>query len=257
MGERRSRFDGLLKREPRCIYCKAPATQVEHMPPRGMFRGKGRPKGLEFASCADCNNGTGPADLVASFIAKIDSEAGLDHWGLQENLRLKSAMELRAPGVLEEIFGRGNVQPELTRVNGILRSFVKFRLDGPLVRSHLNAFSAKLGMALYRQHVGQALPLEGMVLSLWFLNGGINSGIVDAALSILPMGDTLKQGEKTVSDQFAYRFNTDQRSILASFSAFHKGLYVLNIAAREPERMELSKWLFFETATLTPPGAFR
>lgn len=256
MGERGIRFGALLKRDQRCIYCADKPTQIEHMPPRGMFKGKARPKGLEFACCAACNKGTASSDLVAAYIAKFDKDAAPDHWGLRENLSHARALNEHAPGVMEELFGGPDREPELLWQNGLLRSFVRFRANGPLVRHHLNTFAAKLGMALYRQHVGQALPLEGKVLSFWFLNGGINQDIVDAATSKLPLGGTLRQGKLHVTDQFAYRYNSDERTVLSAFSAFHQGLYVLNIAAREPDRFALHNWLEHETATLASPGAF-
>jgi hypothetical protein len=45
---------------PNCIYCggEVPAVSIDHVPPRAMFRGRRRPKGLEFASCKGCNEGT-------------------------------------------------------------------------------------------------------------------------------------------------------------------------------------------------------
>jgi hypothetical protein len=71
MGEastRRRAHDALLQAHPWCIYCGAPADSVEHMPPIIMFRGRQRPKGLEFPSCLACNNGTSHSDLVASLL---------------------------------------------------------------------------------------------------------------------------------------------------------------------------------------------
>src|SRR5215207_7510358 len=57
---------------PNCVYCGGltAATTVDHMPPRAMFYYKLRPKGLEFASCEACNQGTKHADLVASLMAR-------------------------------------------------------------------------------------------------------------------------------------------------------------------------------------------
>jgi hypothetical protein len=54
--------------DPLCIYCGGVvrATTIDHMPPRIMFYGKRHPKGLEFASCQKCNEGTKYAGLVAA-----------------------------------------------------------------------------------------------------------------------------------------------------------------------------------------------
>ena len=64
----------ILAGEPRCIYCDAAPSQLEHMPPKAMFRGRVRPSGMEFAACQSCNNGTSAADLVASFVARISPD---------------------------------------------------------------------------------------------------------------------------------------------------------------------------------------
>jgi hypothetical protein len=51
------------------------AQSVDHVPPRAMFRGRRRPKGLEFASCKNCNEGTGRADLVAALLSRVAPDA--------------------------------------------------------------------------------------------------------------------------------------------------------------------------------------
>jgi hypothetical protein len=83
-------------------------------------------------------------------------------------------------------------------------------------------FGAKLAMALYREHVGTALPLDGAVWCQFALNAGMTQGHVEARLKILPLQETLKQGSKKVDDQFVY--NCDGRSTLGAVTQFHRGL---------------------------------
>jgi hypothetical protein len=94
----------LCKSEPRCVYCASPPATVEHMPPIGCFKFRRRPKGMEFASCKRCNEGTRGADLVASFFCRL-SRAG-DMSIVDEAVARKRKMRQLAPGVLEELFGR-------------------------------------------------------------------------------------------------------------------------------------------------------
>jgi hypothetical protein len=72
------------------------------MPPVMMFRGKHRPKGLEFPSCKACNHGTSKSDLVASLLGRVwpDASTELEH---KEFKKLLSAIRNNVPGLLEEM----------------------------------------------------------------------------------------------------------------------------------------------------------
>ncbi len=85
----------IMATEARCIYCAAPHTTVEHMPPISMFRGRIRPYGLMFAGCAACNNGTGAADLVAGFIARLSPRYDQDGWKIEEAKGRAGMLEAR------------------------------------------------------------------------------------------------------------------------------------------------------------------
>jgi methylthioribose-1-phosphate isomerase len=49
-------------------------------------------------------------------------------------------------------------------------------------------------MALYREHVGKPLPLDGAVFSMWFLNAGLAQRSAEEMLRFLPDSGTLRQG---------------------------------------------------------------
>jgi len=83
LGEARARRRAhaqLLSSSPWCIYCggSQPADTIEHMPPVMMFIRKQRPKGLEFPSCRECNNGTSKSDLVASLLGRLSVHPSAD-----------------------------------------------------------------------------------------------------------------------------------------------------------------------------------
>ena len=90
MGEaarkRRAHRDKLVS-YPHCIYCGATAETIEHMPPTVIFRRKDRPKGLEFPSCKQCNNGTSHSDLVAATLGRAYPPDPNDHQGHPQPLR--------------------------------------------------------------------------------------------------------------------------------------------------------------------------
>jgi hypothetical protein len=222
MGEAKARSrsrKSILAAESRCVYCAGEPTTLEHMPPRSMFRRSRRPSGLEFANCATCNGGTSGADVVGSFFARMGPDDDAEHWQVQDILNLRASLERRAPGVAHEIFREEKSKQVLRRsAGGILLPAVEIHADGPLLRSYMAVFASKLGMAFYREHVGQPLPLEGAVYSHWYLNAGLGQDAADAMLRKLPLGAGLRQGKFQVHDQFAYRFNCDNRTILAALA---------------------------------------
>jgi hypothetical protein len=67
----------ILEKHSWCIYCggASRADTIEHMPPISMFNGRQRPKGLEFPTCRECNNGTSLSDTVASLLARAYPDA--------------------------------------------------------------------------------------------------------------------------------------------------------------------------------------
>jgi hypothetical protein len=107
--------------------------------------------------------------------------------------------------------------------------------DGPLLKTYLTAFGAKIGMALYREYIGTPLPLTGGVLTTSFLNFGLAQKTADIILTIAPQFGTLTQGRFQVPEQFAYRYNTDGKSVVFALIRFHSGLHIVIFATSMPE----------------------
>lgn len=240
MGEakRKSRSrSAIMAAEPRCIYCPAPPASVEHMPPVSMFRDRQRLSGLEFACCENCNAGTKAADAIAGFMAFIARPGTEKDWHTGQIMRLLSAVDQLAPGLRAELTegrSRGGEKWIYTS-SGILRKGYSANGSGPILKHHLDIFSAKLGMALYREHVGEPLPLHGRAYSRWFLNSGLTDETARSFFSILPTHETLQMGQRVATEQFAYRFNCDGKSILAALVGFHSNLHVLTVTTSEPD----------------------
>jgi hypothetical protein len=185
----------VLANESRCIYCANPPATLEHMPPRSMFLSKSRPSGFEFAACRACNEATSPADLVASFFARLNNSYGGDRRLTIEARERRDRVAASAPGVLEELFRPDKRKPVWSRNAGpVATPLLQIKVDGPATRAYLTVFAAKLGMAFYREHVGDALPLTGGVHVNWFLNAGLAQATAEDILRILPTPGTLRQG---------------------------------------------------------------
>jgi hypothetical protein len=112
MGEaklKRRSHAAVLSGQPACIYCGGAnvAATIEHMPPISVFRGRQRPKGLEFPACQACNHGTGRSDLVGALLARVWPDAGSEIQRA-DIVKLLRAVANNVPGLLEEMdVGRG------------------------------------------------------------------------------------------------------------------------------------------------------
>ncbi|WP_379878739.1 hypothetical protein [Lacibacterium aquatile] len=237
MGEARqkSRRRGeILNEETRCIYCEAAPDTIEHMPPTTFFENRHRLSGFEFASCQACNNGTKAADVVASFLLRLNPNGPSDLEAREGKALLGSAEDL-APGFCREITRLQRLRPHVwgRRPSGVLERRVEIALDGPILRRHMEVFSAKLGMALYREYVKAPLPPEGGVFTHWL--SGIPQNVADAHFRILPNFDQLRQGKQVSGDQFRLRYNTDERTIVGAMVGFRSNLHISLFAVASPE----------------------
>ncbi len=247
----------ILAGASRCIYCPTKAVTskltIEHMPPRGMFRKKDRPKGFEFASCANCNEGTSAADSAVAFFARIDQLGGdvLD-WKVQESVKyLKSAND-GAPGFVNEILGDQNARDAFLRTPGGVLIDVVETHTGPISQALLHVFGAKLGMAMFHEHIGKPLPLAGGVHTMWFLNSGLSEETANGILNILPGLMTINMGQKSASGQFDYRYNSDEKTIVASLAHFHSNIHFFTIAMEDPDKFRFPRPMPF--AAFIRPG---
>lgn len=239
-----------------CIYCGGAADTVEHMPPRIMFRGKQRPKGLEFPSCRPCNNGTSPSDLVASLIGRMspDPETQIDRDDVDKLLR---SVHANVPGLLDEMrMGRGGQKLALRGLpvdpdSGTLRA------NGPLLTMHMKVFGAKIGFALHAEAFGAPVPTEGGAMPIWYSNHqALRGELPQELLNFLPEGQTLRQGKKEVSEQFKYSWAiTRERGNGLFFAAFRKAFAVAAITALDRSffsQEKFPKWQVFAPGDLKP-----
>lgn len=223
----------------RCVYCPDPLNNanysLEHMPPKGMFRESRRHKGLEFGSCKSCNEGTKAADAAVAFFARID-QLGDDvmHWKVQEAVKFLKSADHGAPGFSNELFEERRNRDVLKRTTGGVLVPLSEIHTGPIGQSLLNVFAAKLGMAIYREHVGEPLPPTGGVQGMWFLNAGLGEQTAAKFLNFLPVFETLEMGKQSASGQFGYRYNSDDKSIVAALTHFQGNVHFFTIAMAEP-----------------------
>ena len=126
-----------------------------------------------------------------------------------------------------------------------------------MLQAYLLIFGAKLAMALHREHVGRALPLDGAAWCQFRLNGSMTQAHLDTLIDRLPGYETLRQGSKHVADQFAYRYNTDERTTVAAVVQFHRGLWFIAFASSDQRMVGLfgnPPFLALPASAIVRPG---
>ncbi|MCA0373907.1 MAG: hypothetical protein LCH83_13775 [Proteobacteria bacterium] len=210
MGEaskKHKRHKDILLNAKGCIYCagKNEATQIDHMPPRAMFRLSQRPKGLEFPSCSKCNQGTSKLDLAAALMARtfpgIASKSEDTEWS-----RLMAEINRAIPGLLQEMWVPPSQMREMLWREGIFdENLAGFKADGPILSAHMQAFAAKVGFALHYEATGNYVPKEGRVQVRWFTSTEfMNESLPLELITNLGKTEILKQGKITSEFDFEY-----------------------------------------------------
>ena len=225
----------VLADDPRCIYCLSPSKNWEHMPPKTMFKDRLRISGMEFGCCDACNHGTRGADAIASLLAHISPTDGShNEWQLPALIKLRDTAEQIEPGFIAEFFNQKKTEKTYRKNKfGFIMPVVKIDADGPIMKRNMRAFSAKLAMALFREHVGKPLPVGSGVFVKWFLNAGLSEEQALGYLSILPVTGEMRQGTKRSIEQFGYRYNCDDKSLFIAMIGFHSNLHILVAATSD------------------------
>jgi len=206
------------------------------MPPVAMFRARHRLSGLEFASCEKCNHATRAADAAASFFARISPEHSPPTLELEEARKLQGTLLQLAPDLMHEVFNAEKVAPIWAKGRGsIYTEMRRLTLDGPVTHALMTAFTSKLGMALFREHIGRAMRLGGAVFAQHYFNAGLQREEAKRIRNIMPLVGELRQGRHGSGRQFNYRYNCDDKSIIALFAAFHDNLFVRAVAVDDPD----------------------
>lgn len=231
---RRRANEAVLRGCPHCIYCGGDvlATTVDHVPPIIMFAERRRPKGLEFAACEGCNQGTKHADLVAAMIGRSMPDATTEA-AQAESKRIFAGIANNIPGLLQEMHlpehrqRRTRARLPAAPDGGFLRA------NGPLVSAHMQTFATKIGFALWYETTKTILPKQGTVAARWFSNvDRLEGTFPQSVFDILLPATTLKQGRFEVSSQFSYQWRLAEGNEMGMFLAtFRHSFAVLSFAA--------------------------
>jgi hypothetical protein len=206
-----------------------------------MFRGKQRPKGLEFTSCDECNQGTKTADLVASLLGRaypIGEGAAEDE---EEFRKLLGAVSNNVPGLLEEMhIGRAGQKLARKKISQEIEGGF-LRVNGPLVHANMQTFATKIGFALYYETTQSIIPPEGAVAARWFSNAEVFEGKFPKKIfDLLGPDYTLRNGSRNVSDQFEYSWGlTEDRNMGIFFAGFRRSFSVVAVVSRDAAKLQI------------------
>lgn len=163
MGERLTARQ--LRLHPWCVYCggNQPAEQVDHVPPKAIFRLKRRPQGLEFSACSACHKGTRNMDAVAALTARSWPNLGSDE-EREELTRLMGGVLRNVPPVADELHRgfsfRSEVPPDVASAVGEQEVIAT---DFTVRRAVLDAFGARFALAMHYDLTGTILAETGGV----------------------------------------------------------------------------------------------
>jgi hypothetical protein len=243
MGEQKARKRAhaeLLARQPHCIYCggTTAATTVDHMPPITMFRSRHRPKGLEFSSCEECNQGSRIVDIAASMFSRIYPDPS-NTAEEDEMVKAIKAVSNNIPGMLEEMQIDESSDVAKRTHDQFGSNVHALNVNGPLVQRHMKSFALRLGLALHFEVLHAPLTQAGSLAIRWYTNHDRATGALpDEALEFLGPARTLEQGRFSVGDQFSYQWaKTPENTGLMTFSTFRLSFAVLSFSA--PHKADL------------------
>jgi hypothetical protein len=205
----------MLLDNPGCIYCGAPATTTDHCPPRCFFEGRQWPESYEFPACARCNDEARRDEQALAVLIRIklshDPKGRID----PEWERLVQGVRNNQPAVWAEwnaLSGRVSQKRAMREILGVdgdpLRhaGWGLFNI-GQLTQDTIQRFMIKLSKALYFQHTK---TLFGGVIYVSHINGLSRDFTPDFITEILRMAPSLpilKRNNRSLTDQFIYRFN--------------------------------------------------
>lgn len=215
MGEAKAKktFSALVQAaQPFCVYCGGMnrSSDIDHVPPIGIFTGRQRPKEPVVSVCKECHNGTRESDHVVTFMSRINPDPTTP----QEEADVRKVIQsvgLRNPDLFNEL-GEGVDY----------KSFGVLNASGPILTDHMQRFIARLGLAFHFIQTGQIIPNEGGVFVRWYSNAdAIRGQIPNELFRVLGGPKTLSQGAFSVEDQFTYSFASDETR-MAFFFTFRK-----------------------------------
>jgi hypothetical protein len=249
MGEARQRTREILKMSSMCIFCggDTPATTVDHQPARSLFDRKEWPEGYAFSACEPCNRASKDAEHKLALLVRIDSEREDNPLRRREFGKYLVGMRNNFPGLLRPLSAnekRHFLKAEgLTRAPGIaLADIHAAGIQADAAEELFELAINKLLRALHWKHTGNIVRWGEGVKAAWCTNAYFNSFMQsDEAgfYTALPARPPIIRNRRDISDQFAYRYGTDDEGELSAFLIqFRNSFIITGIVAQSAEMLQ-------------------
>jgi hypothetical protein len=249
---------GLLK-DRACVFCGGArqAVQIDHVPPRIAFANKLRPKGLEFPSCANCNQGTRDYDQIVGLLSRLTISETQPH-EKKDLDKLVRALRNNYRNVINDI--------EFKPLGAVIRKKAHRQFPntagvgittGPVIGSVLAKFGAKLGFGLHYLRTGRIVPVEGAAAVRFLTNETLVGGNFPGDLvNMFPEYQSLRQGRLDASEQFGYSSLDLGADGTAHIAYFRLSFFlVIYVAEHDAERQVAA--LSYESNELHRPGDWK
>jgi len=228
MGQAKLRLKRALEKQPYCVFCGGTtlATSVDHCPPKSIFDGN-RPKGLEFPQCEECREGTRSIDAIMGMFSRIYPDPETEEGRKASHKHIVGFINNHPE--LAASFVYGDEKPVLYR--GKEAYPIRLGENEAMHRVAL-AFAARLGLGLYFDATGKAVPPDWWVVCRWYTNHQLDQDAdLEQLLRSIGAPRTLAMGRNAVPNEFRYWAGTasDVPDQFLCFAAFRESFGVTAI----------------------------
>jgi hypothetical protein len=223
MGEaknRRNKKQKFLSTHPYCIYCGDLATTTDHCPPRCFFAERKWPETYEFPCCEPCNREVAQDEQVCAVLVRIrpEKDYDADERYREEWEKLMRGVAVNRPDLIEEwrsTSATSNKRFYRTAFGPEQGDYLRHEGWGSITvgkktNEVLKRFLIKFAKAIYYKHLNE------------LFDGSIAMAHIDpfspegqdqlaSALKISPKLAIPERGNKSLADQFVYRYNHDTK----------------------------------------------
>lgn len=231
MGEKNRQLShtrAFLLSHTRCIFCSETAEEIDHIPPKRVFRSKQWPEGFEFPACMSCNQGSKDHDQLFSLLVRLCDSKDMCAYEREEMDKILKALHRHFPELGKEMNNLSIRQRRnLGKSIGMAPESGKTYSDLPFLKipeelsQAITVVSAKITKALFYKHSEKILPTTASIRMHWFTNINVmtgNSPLIEPLLQMLQLKGELVRNNASLRDQFDYRHNISPDHTIAVFA---------------------------------------
>lgn len=253
MGAATKHKKAFLLKHPYCAFCggSAPATTVEHCPPRSLFQDRQWPEGFEFPCCADCNHGTSDEDLLVAMLGRLDPFTELGNRDGREN-GLMHAVSKQFPDLFPKLIpSTAREARNRNRKLGIRPAPGQAHLEVPVlsvpVEFHVAicTFGRKLAKAIFYRESSTIFPSDGCLLFNLFSNEQLmltgKYPVLELMSGVNGEAPRLSRSGRLLNDQFSFKLSmSPEKDTLALQVVLGKSLGFVVFGSTRPGVLESS-----------------